>query len=147
MASLSITVSSALDLGGLSYPTLWNAFNWDEENWNQVADLGTFTTKVVDSDGTPTSDMVKYILHAIDVESTALDSDTVRYLTTGFSDTVSTTSGLYSLVLTDANGYRYVFVSDASDGEDRDDTSWTESSLGTDAWVESTPASTSWSAA
>lgn len=147
MANFSITVVNTLDFFGPSQPTKWNSFLWNAANWGQDADLGTFTTKVVDSTVTPISDDVRYIMHAVDVETLTSDTDIVLYYTITILNDLTFDADMYSEVLTDGAGYTRMFPSNATNAEDRDIPTWVDNSPASSSWSSSTPNSTTWSAA
>lgn len=114
---------------GLAPTNAWNAWNWDEFLWGEgTADMPIIFTKVVDSTVTPDDDIVKY-------QTKVIDSD------------LSISGDMQSEELMDANGYSYVYPSNASDLEDRDPTTWSQGSNSTASWSTGVATSTTWSAA
>jgi len=145
MANLSITILNTLDFFGPSNATKWNSFTWNAANWGQDADLGTQTTKVVDSTATPDSDMVKYVLHGLDFGSTALDSDVVKNYVMTILNALSVSADMYSETLRDGAGYYYLYPNNATNAEDRDFPTWTSSGANSTTWTNPSTTPTTWS--
>ena len=147
MADHSITVTNTLAFHGHGYPPIWNAVTWNSFTWGYSADAEVRVTKVVDTTVTPTTDAVKYVIHLIENEGTALDSDVVAYVYVTITNDLTFTIDMYSQVLTDSEGYSHVFPGNATNAEDRDTPTWTGGAAASTTWASSSAASTTWSAA
>mgnify|MGYP003656205771 CR=1 FL=1 len=144
MANFSITVTNALFFEGPSYPTIWNAFTWGQENWGNVRYLGTDVTHAVDTSLTLDSSFnfsyIKPILESLD-----LVSEAAKYVTITLNNTLTFLIDMGSETLRDGNGWYYVFPDDITELEGRAFTTWTVNSGNSASWVASSSASTTWS--
>tara|TARA_R110000868_G_scaffold9394_1_gene46905 strand:- start:9866 stop:10303 length:438 start_codon:yes stop_codon:yes gene_type:complete len=145
MANFSITVTNTLDFFGPANTDLWNAFTWGAANWGENADFGTVVTKVVDSTVSPDSDQVKYVLHGIDLGSTAIDSNIISYFSITITNDLTLVIDMYSETIKDGAGYNYLYPSDVTNAEDRDIPTWTSSGNNSTTWTPASNNSTTWS--
>lgn len=127
MADFTQTINNSLNVLGASPPTLWNDFNWGEQNWGADEDLVTAVDKIIGNTTALTDALFFDIDLVLSFGSTSISSD------------------LPSQTLEDSDGYFHVFRGGSTNAEDRPLTSYTEVSDGSSTWTESTPPSTTWS--
>lgn len=144
MADHSITVDNTLAFHGHGYPSIWNAVTWNSFTWGSTTDSETRVTKVIDSTATPTTDMVKYVIHWLESEGITLDSSVENAFVMAINEALGISSDMYSEVLTDSNGYTHVFPGGATNAEDRDSPTWTGGAAGSTTWTSGTAGSTTW---
>jgi len=126
MAALETTISNSLNLFAGGPSSLWNAYNWGEFNW------GEGTTDMIHT--------VEKLIANSQALTSALGEKSAEKLLSG---TITTLSNPYLEELHDGSGYRHVFVSNTTDGEERDPVTWSEGSS-SGSWGEVTT-STTWS--
>jgi hypothetical protein len=127
MTDLTKTISNTLDIKGQAPPSLWGEMVWGVDNWGTNNDSEFLIGKWL-------SDTLNF------ATAINLGIRTNRYETLSFTDEIT------SLILTDADGYTYIFKG-VSDLDDRVFPTYTEQT-GTDPTY--TPVSGSdpvWSAA
>ena len=127
MAALSKTISNSTNMFAGGGSSLWNAHNWNEFLWGEgTVDMITNVTKLIANS---------------QAHASALARKQVSKLT---GSSVTTSSGPSSERLLDGNGWYHTFISNTSEGEDRDFAEWTNVTDDGETWVEVT-VSTTWS--
>jgi len=88
MASFTVTIENTINVFGPAEPSVWNTMVWGTDNWSTNSDSKFSIFKVLD-------------------ETITLTDAVTKQATTSYSDTVSYSSDITSLSLTDAAGYQY----------------------------------------
>jgi hypothetical protein len=128
LANFTITVSNYVNtFGGIT--NKWNAFTWGSFKWGEgTADLPVDVMHVISESITPSS---------------ATPEKEVFFL---ISNDLPVSGDLSSEDLQDGAGYNYVFVSNASDAENRDFVTYTSGSVQNNtSYTSLTAGSTVWS--
>ena len=129
MANFSKTISNSINTFAGGPSSLWNSYNWGAFRW-----------------GEGTADIIHLIVHLISESQSVSDSLAGFAVThTLATETLSPTSETTSEQLQDGSGYTYIFVSNASDAENRDDAVWASGAANSQSWSSASVASTSWS--
>jgi hypothetical protein len=126
LANLTITISNRIGVFGPAASSKWGAVDWNNFLWGE----GAFTA----------TDVGKFLS-----ESLTLTDLTTKVPSNIVLNTLDITSAISSLVLRDGAGYVYNFPDRATDGEDRDFTTWTEGTGNSTTWTPPTDPSTTWS--
>lgn len=144
MAAFTITIANTVGVFGPSEANRWGASNWNAFTWAYSTDLRMSTGKVVANTLSPTSTAAKAAVHYLS-ESLTLDSSVAVAFSRFISNSLTVTGDMLSQVLQDGSGYTYNFPDRATDGEDRDETTWTDSSGASTTWTPPSTPSTTWS--
>ena len=128
MADLTITVSNTLTILGEDAPQLWNKIVWGTNNWGIQDDfLAVDATHLVeDSLGSDSSNFFS-VTHLIEDSlpsdsSVSLAVDRPRTVSMG---SISPSSDIVTIVLTDGSGYKYVFVRPTTNSDLRNNSVYT----------------------
>lgn len=134
MADHSITITNAIVTFGPAPSTKWGVgtpytMTWGTSKWGEgTEDLMCAFEKVLSNSITPSDDNYYFnIEHLISLGS------------------ISPTFEMSSETLTDGSGYYYNFISNTSEAEDRDATTYTQVSNSSSSWTEDSDENTSWS--
>jgi hypothetical protein len=131
MADFNITVTNSVNCFGGWLTTKWGDadFPWGTAKW-----------------GGKNTDLITYIIHVLPSETlTPADSIDGHSAVHLVSETLTPTEALSNETLRDGSGYAYVFPSQATNAEDRDDTTWSSAAAGSDPFTSASVASTTWS--
>lgn len=162
MAELSTTINLGFSVVGVEPATLWNSGNWGTIVWGSSGDWGTDVIKGVDNSITPTITLAFQLIKGIDnafasepamgfgvlhlVEADfAPTSEIGKAASIGIDLSITPTEDMASEVLSDSAGYTYVFPSNATNLEDRDDPTWSSGTASSAGWTSASVAATTWS--
>lgn len=124
MADLQQNISNTVGMIAGGPSAKWGAVTWNAFVWGEDSDLITNVTKL--------------IVNA-QASDTALSKTPTKVVT---GQAITMQSDPSSEMIGDGSGYSYVFVSNTTDGEERDFAEWTEDTEST-TWSEASY-STSW---
>ncbi len=144
MANFSITLANTLDVFGPALTSKWNASTWGGTQWGTTTDLDIQVIKVIDSTASPTSDDVRYILHVVNDEGTALTSDISRLIFAYVDSSISLGADMALETLQESNGYFYLFPDRVSNAENRASTAYTSGTVSAATWTQIAAVSTAW---
>lgn len=126
MADFTITISNRLNCFGVAPSDKWGAYNWNDFLWGEgTADLQTLVDHPISETLTLTDAFYKSVTKAV-TETLTIDAD-------------MGSEGLRQ------GDWSYVFVSNTTEGEDRDFATWSSGTAGSTSWSSSTATSTTWS--
>ncbi len=128
--------------------SLWNAYNWNAFNWGEGTAEFTHSVVHVYSNSQPATSAVgsKQVLHYAEAQTVTPTDAYAKAPTFNMPANAVTVSGDNSNeTLQDGAGYSYVFPSNATNLEDRDDVTWTPAAEPTSSWTSATEAATVWS--
>jgi hypothetical protein len=148
MADHNKTLSNSLNLFGGGGASLWNAYNWGSFKWGEgTVAFPQDVLHLVSSSLAPTSDASSLQpVHYLDGGSFSFDTTPLKRGTRVLTSETLTLSGeTTSEQLGDGSGYYYVYVSNTTNSEDKDETSWSGVAAGSASWTTATVTSVSWS--
>lgn len=128
MADWTVTVTNACRVFGMGPTSKWNDVSWNAFKWSEGTNEFIHTIgKYVSNDPGMTAAIARYdATHKV-------------------SRTFAVTMGMTDETLKDGRGWKYVFTSDTTNAEERDDADWSEVEDGTASWTSVTGGSTTWS--
>lgn len=127
MADFNITISNRLNCFGAAPTDKWGAHNWNAFLWGEgTADLVVLVNKIIISESlTLTDAWTKSLSHLI-------------------SETLTPLADMGSEGLRQGD-WSYVFVSNTTEGEQRDFPTWSSGTAGSTTWTSQAAGSTTWS--
>jgi len=132
VADFSQTISNVVNCFGGSPSTKWGnnapyTMTWGTSKWGEgTEDLQVAVVKLISN-------------------SQSLSDDYSRRVEKLVSNDLTPTSETTSETLQDGSGWRYVFTSDTTEAENRDEASYSSGTAASTSWTSATAASTSWS--
>lgn len=147
MANFSQNITNTVRTFGGGPASLWNAHNWNAFNWGEGTNaMGKLVRKVVlNSQANDSAYPRKNVLHLLDSQALATGDLFAKAASIRVTGTVVAGGDMASEKLSDGSGYNYVFTSNATNAEDRDETSWASAAVNDATWTTASVGTTTWS--
>ena len=144
MATFTATIASTLNVFGASPASQWGIMVWGVDDWGTDDDLVVKIFKVISETQNFSDATVKFAQHTL-TDSFGFSDATAKKPVFSFSETLNMSSEASTLVLTDSNGYKFVYRDDTTNGSDQVNSSYSATADASTTYSATADGSTSWS--